>query len=143
MRIRIKAEDTLFAKLVKERASYRCECCLTYFPEGNRGGLECSHIWSRSKRSVRWHPLNAVAHCTGCHAHLGGNPIKFARWAEAHLGTEDFCRLEILAHQTQKFSKADIKDLRSDMRAELERMSDLRAQGCIGRIEFDLSRDAA
>jgi len=130
--------DIVFSKLVRERAGWRCEKCGTYYPEGKRMGLHCSHLWSRSKRSTRWHPLNAFAHCFSCHQRLGGNPVDFHEWALAQLGDRAFTDLRQLANQTVKRSKPELEDLYREMKVQLAHMEAERARGVTGRIEFTL-----
>ncbi len=128
--------DDVFSKLVRERVNFTCEACQTYYPEDRRMGLHCSHFYTRSKRSVRWFPDNATAHCYKCHTYYGGHPVEFAEWTEARLGAEKFHLLRRRAHTPLKLSKPDKEDLYQDMKAELERMQSERKSGVTGRIEF-------
>ncbi len=86
MKVRRDPLDDLFSKLVRERANWCCEKCGKYHPEGTRRSLHCSHFFSRRKRSTRWDPRNAAAHCFKCHQELGENPIEFTKWIKAYLG---------------------------------------------------------
>lgn len=130
--------DIIFSKLVRERANWTCEVCGTHYPEGKRQGLECSHFFTRSKRSTRWHPKNAAAHCTKCHFHLGGNPIEFAEWIEGHLGKPEAEALRLKANTPLKFTKTMKADLYQEMKAEMSRLEALRSEGETGRLEFEL-----
>lgn len=138
MKVKLDKRDKLFSKLVRERANWTCEACNEYFPEGERQRLHCSHIFSRRKRSVRFDPDNAAAHCFSCHQRLGENPVEFARWAECYLGV---ARLEALRNRSLKLikrSKPELEDLYQDMKAAYEHMLSRRRAGETGRLEFEL-----
>ena len=63
--------DIAFSKCIREAANWTCERCGTSYPK-NAPGLECSHHHTRGAWSIRFHPLNAEALCTGCHFLTGG-----------------------------------------------------------------------
>lgn len=132
--------DAAFSNLVRERADWHCENCKKYYPEGARAGLECSHFFTRSRKSTRWHPLNAAAHCTKCHFDLGGNPLKFADWIRDYLGRAKSGELSEANHAIVRWRKRDMEELYAEMKSELLRMKHLRAEGVRGRIEFDLPK---
>ena len=136
--------DALFSQLVRERANWRCESCGKIYPEGSRQGLHCSHFFTRSRKSVRWHPLNAAAHCYSCHTRLGGSPIDFADWIRDYLSRwhSDLCgdRLVSDSRKLVRWRKADLEELYSEMKKELSRMEELRRQGETGRLDFALPK---
>lgn len=138
MKVKLDKRDRLFSKLIRERVNWTCQRCGRYHPEGQRQSLHCSHIFSRRKRSVRWHPDNAVAHCFACHQYLGENPIEFAAWAEGILGEHRMALLRSLAGQMQKWTKPQLEDLYQDMKAAHEDMVARRNSGETGRLEFEL-----
>ncbi len=73
----IKKLDTLWSKLVKERAGHRCEVC------GNSAGrLNSHHIISKgvSPRALRWDLDNGICVCFRCHVWFHGNPVDSGRW---------------------------------------------------------------
>ena len=138
MGIKITPADQWFAKCVKERADWTCEYSNKYFPEGDRRGIECSHLFSRRHYSIRFDPRNAFAHSTHSHFHLGGNPVLFSRWAEEQLGSGCIERLIEKKNDTNlaKLVKKNLKDVAKHYKQEYERMRQLRAEGVTGRIEF-------
>jgi len=85
--------DYWFSLCVRERAGWKCEKCGTdYSPtiSENTGlpgnpGLHCSHYIGRANYAVRFDPLNADAHCYGCHAKFEGNPHRFMAWKLSRL----------------------------------------------------------
>jgi hypothetical protein len=129
--------DAVFSDLVRERANWTCERCGKYFPEGSRMGIHCSHIYSRRHAATRTHPLNAVAHCYACHSWYGGNPVLGGRWAESYLGTGIIQILEDLLRKPAKITKAEKEEKYQHYKKELQRLKKLRAQGKVGRIEFE------
>ncbi len=137
MKVRRDKSDILYSLLVRERAGWACERCNARFSEHQRGGLECSHFYTRSRRSVRVHPLNSAAHCTGCHTWLGGNPLEFGKWIEAHLGTKKTLHLQTLSRQLVNLKKHDKADIHANLKASWEDMQARRKAGEAGRLEFE------
>ena len=129
-------QDAVFSDLVRERANWTCEVCGKYYPEGSRGGLECSHFYSRSRNSTRLHPLNAAAQCTHCHFQLGGDPVLFTEWINQHLKKGEPEYLRFLANKIQKKPKWYKEEEYQHLKKELARMRKLRLEGETGRIEF-------
>lgn len=136
MKIRRDKRDALFSLLVRERAEWHCEACHRYFPEGDRRGLECSHFFSRRKRSVRWSPDNAAAHCFSCHQNLGENPIVFKKWIADYLGEKRLANLESRAQTIIRLKKHDLADIHANLKASFEDMAGRRKKGEWGRLEF-------
>lgn len=128
--------DKLFSDSVRERDNWTCTRCGTYYPEGRRQGLHCSHIFSRRHRSTRWEPLNAVAHCFKCHEYLGGNPVLFHFWAREYLGPYVLDMLIEKHHQIIKLTKNDKIELYAHQKAEYARMLRERAAGATGVLTF-------
>ena len=138
MNIKRTAPDIVFSNLVRERAEWTCErqSCSKYFPEGHRAGLECSHFYTRSRKSVRWSPLNACAQCTGCHSHLGGNPMEFADWIREYLGPEKSAALIVQNRIIMHLKRHDKREILANLKASLEHMQSCRRAGEVGRLEF-------
>lgn len=134
-KIKVSRLDAAFSQLVRERAAWCCEKCGQHYTQDRRRGLECSHLFGRRHYSVRWHPLNAAAHCTGCHFDLGSNPIEFAEWIKDHLGSQ-YQELIDLKNTPIRFREADKKEMLAHFNAELERLQSLRDRGKTGRLEF-------
>jgi len=129
--------DDVFSFLVRERADWTCERCFNTFPEGDRQGLHCSHFFSRSIPILRVHPLNASAHCMGCHSYLGGRPLEHVEWfkaAHGALALDDLRRMSLII---PRFRKQDRADMLQFYRSEKRRLLKLRDEGHTGRLEFD------
>ena len=116
-----KEEDRLFSLLVRTRAGWNCEKCGKNFAT-DRHSLHCSHFRSRRYTATRWHPENAAAHCAGCHRYLGEHPHEFGDWIRDYLGPVGYKLFRKVSGKTAKWTKADKKELRKQMREELKRM---------------------
>lgn len=137
MKVRRDKRDILFSQLVRERAEWCCQVCGRPFPEGQRQGLHCSHHFSRRKRSIRWNPDNASAHCFACHQTLGENPVLFHDWIKGHLGDEKFAALRVQAERLVRLKKHDLTDIHANLKASWQDMQARRKAGEAGRLEFD------
>ncbi len=124
--------DIEFSKCVRERVNWTCEKCGKYFPEGSRGGLDCSHFYGRGSWEIRFDPLNAEALCYGCHSHYGGvQRIPTENIKEILQEKMQDRELGLAARRTK--GKGEIS---KHYRQELKRMQGLRKQGETGRLEF-------
>jgi len=104
----IKKADKLFAEIVRKRG--RCQRC------GKTDNLQCAHLHSRSKKSVRWNFDNAFCLNAGCHlfwAHQ--EPVEFVEWAKAMLGEDRYVELNELARIPRKWSITDLEILIAGM----------------------------
>lgn len=136
MGIKRTPADIAFSKCVRERANWTCEKCGNYFPEGNRGGLDCSHHNGRGNWEIRFDPLNAEALCYGCHSHYGGTKQRI----EAVL-TENEIQILNEKMQDRNLGRESRKtkgkgEISKHYRDEFSRMQDNRDCGDNGRIEF-------
>lgn len=128
--------DAAFSNCVRERANWHCQRCAKYFPEGARGGLDCSHHHSRGNWSIRFEPLNAEALCYGCHSHVGGTQER----REQVLNKSQIELLFELKNDGMRgraYRKTKGKgDVAKHYRNEFARMRRLRELGERGVIEF-------
>ncbi len=137
MKIKLDKIDKVFSRLVRCRANWTCEKCGTFYEEGNRQGLHCSHIYGRARKSTRWSDLNAVAHCMGCHRFLTANPIIFSEWAKDYLGDENYFKLTRLANTPTRLNDSIKKEIYDDLRAQLKVMERARDEGEEGYLPFE------
>jgi len=138
--VKIKAVDRHFSNCVRERASWCCERCGKYYPEGpKRMGLHCSHFHGRGKWGTRIDPENCESLCYGCHIHMGSNPYIHMRRREAELGEVVFDLLRERSNDTRlgRMIKKQEREASKHYLAEYRRMQALRAEGVTGRIEFE------
>lgn len=129
MRIKVDKLDTKFSLLIRERARWRCEYCGRYFPEGERGGLSCSHFIGRRKRSVRYDPDNAAAMCYACHMKCEENPLDFATWVRLRLGDERYDDLRQRASYPLKLTKVDREALYTHLKEQLKKQEKAHREG--------------
>ena len=102
--------DIAWSKLVKLRASNKCEYC------GKTSYLNSHHIYSRSKRSVRWDVKNGICLCVGHHtfsstfsAHK--TPLEFVKWLEDYKGTDYIDNLTLKANTISKLHTFEKEEL--------------------------------
>jgi len=134
MKVKIDKRDTIFSKLVRERAGWLCERCGV---SSDNTKLECSHIFSRSHKGVRWHPDNAQSLCFNCHKWWHSSPATSGVWIRELLGDGFIDLLEEKKNQIKKYTKADKEDIATHLRSEYKIMMSKRDQGDQGRIEFE------
>ena len=98
--------DKIFSLLVRKRG-YCQKCNLT---EDSK--LQCAHIHSRSRLSVRWDLMNAFCLCSGCHifwAHK--HPIEFAEFTRKQLGDYNYAQLITRANSIKKWTIPEMQNL--------------------------------
>ena len=112
--------DEAWSMAVKKKAGFKCEHC------HKRSPLNSHHIFSRSKRSVRWDVMNGICLCVGCHtfsskfsAHK--TPTEFTNWLYRYKGQEYMDLLTLKANSISKLHKFE-KEL---LLNELEQRYDL------------------
>lgn len=114
-----KRLDEAWSELVKIRASYRCEYC--YKP----GTLNSHHIYSRSKRSVRWNPKNGVCLCASHHAlsskfSAHKTPVEFLDWITLKRGKQFIDALRVQANYESHLHKFEKELLLKDLNKEIK-----------------------
>lgn len=92
--------DNLWRDLVKKNAGNKCEMC------GKTQYLNCHHIFSRSRKSVRWDENNGVCLCAGHHTLCNDSahkaPADFIEWIKGKRGEKWYQDLRIRANTPQK-----------------------------------------
>ena len=69
--------DKVVPQIIKLRDEQICQRCGHYC---SGQGCHWSHIYSRTRLSMRWNLLNAIVLCAGCHQWWHDNPIDSGRW---------------------------------------------------------------
>ena len=128
--------DIAFSDCVRERANWTCERCGTYYPEGNRGGLECSHHHSRGNWGIRFDPLNAEALCTGCHFLEGGTEQRRGLVLSEQEQLLLFEKMRDVSLAKAARATKGKGDIAKHYRIEKRRLEGLRAGGMNGRLPF-------
>ena len=110
--------DDAWSKLVKLRANKKCEYC------GKTSYLNSHHIFSRSKKSVRWDTMNGVCLCVGHHtfsskfsAHK--TPTEFHIWLVEKKGNDFIQRLRLKANSVAKWSNFEKELILKELRKEI------------------------
>ena len=129
--MKISSADSYFSKCVREANENTCEWC------GKVGLMDCSHVFSRRHRSIRWDKLNANCLCKGCHRKWHESPANSMQWFESEFGIG---RIEILREKMNakiKIPKAEEKEIAKHYREQLKVIQQKREDGECGYIEFD------
>jgi 5-methylcytosine-specific restriction endonuclease McrA len=106
-KIKICKEDKLFSDWVRwERDGGKCQRCGKVY-ERPSSGLQNSHYYTRSKKSVRFYPDNCDALCYGCHSYFEARKnAEYQDWKKERLGEERYQALVDRSNQVMKFDKA-------------------------------------
>ena len=93
-----KMLDALCRLVVLARDGHRCRRC------GATNRLQWCHIYSRRYQSLRWHTLNSMMLCAGCHLWQHHNPIEGGRFFESELGRE-WDKLQLIRRTPRKVDR--------------------------------------
>lgn len=93
--------DVLLGEIVRARGE--CQNCHRSPPAVQ---LQTAHILSRRFIRTRYEPTNVFALCAGCHHAMTDDPVRFARFALAHIGTAVYEGLVVLSQRTDRFDWA-------------------------------------
>ena len=134
--------DAHFSLCVREAANWTCERCGKYFPEGaGRQGLHCSHFHGRGNWGIRFDPLNAFAHCYGCHMYFQANPIEFTEWVLERIGQDNF---DLLLEKKNDRSLAKLVrktkgkgEISKHYRIQHDLLKQKRAEGDTSKLTFE------
>lgn len=97
--IRTTKADEAFSLAIRLRANFTCEHCGHRFSMQNRKDLHCAHFYGRENLNVRYHPLNAVALCKGCHINFDrNNKAAFTAFIKQKLGEWQYAALQAAAN---------------------------------------------
>lgn len=126
--------DKHFSNCIRARANWHCENCGGDF-SNYREYLDCSHFITRGEKSVRVHPLNAFAHCKGCHQKLGGgrwgggNVAEFTAHYDARRGPWFRLFITKLARMPFRYYDSYIPEISKHYREQFKRIDKLRKDG--------------
>jgi len=115
----IKTLDSLSRECAIQKYGSECAYCR------KRSPLNVHHIFSRSKKSVRWDMDNLIVLCAGCHT-LGNNsfhknPIESIEWLKEKRGITWYQKLRLKANQ---ISKPDYNLEKLYLEIELQKQKD-------------------
>ena len=130
------ALDAVFSDCVREAADWTCARCSRVFPDRKGKDIHASHFYSRSYNATRWFPDNVSCLCAACHDHLGKHPDDHSDFIRGLLGPVRYGWLRERKARIYRYRDSDKRDMRKHYRDELERMTELRANGCIGPLQL-------
>ena len=111
--------DVAWSKLVKLKAGMKCEV-----PRCGKTVLNSHHIYSRSKKSTRWHVPNGICLCVGHHtfsskfsAHK--TPTEFTEWLIQYRGSDFMDRLRLRANTISKLHAFEKQILLDELLKEI------------------------
>lgn len=99
MRIKIDNLDKLFSRYIRLRSEGYDEYTGKY---AGYDKLQCCHFHSRSKKSVRLDPDNAIAATFGSHQYLDSHPMEKVEFWKQKLGEQKFDMLNSRARTPAK-----------------------------------------
>lgn len=97
--VKVDKLDTLFSKLVRSLAGWKCELC---GKSGETGQLHCHHFIGRRYRRTRWLTENAIAACVACHNQLEDFPLLSRDVFVKRVGSDRAEQLGMLARSGAK-----------------------------------------
>lgn len=116
-----KKLDDAWSKLVKLKAGNKCEYC------GKTSYLNSHHIYSRSKKSTRWHAQNGISLCVGHHTFSSNfsahkTPLEFMDWLINYKGQDFIDRLRIKANSISKLHNFEKELLLKELEKEIAQL---------------------
>ena len=112
--------DKYFSDYVRELADYVCERCGDEYERGSIPGIELSHFWSRSNKSVRWDLENAAALCRNCHQYFTDHQVEHSEWFLDRLGNDAVKALERRARTPAKIDEKEVAAKYKQMLTDLK-----------------------
>lgn len=140
MALKLKPADIAFSQCIREAADHTCLRCGIRKPPTNRrgsSGLDCSHVYSRRHKSIRWDTMNAKALCTACHRWWHENPVESGVWYMHLVGEGNMLLLTEKRNQIVKISKAEEKLIAKHYREQLQVLIQRRLDGETGQLTFE------
>ena len=111
--MKISAADKYFSLCIRTAADNTCVTC------GKQGRMECSHVYSRRHRTIRWDVENAMSQCNGCHRKWHESPLKSFTWFEYKFGNGRVELLREKMNNKQKVSKLEEKEIAKHYKEQL------------------------
>lgn len=122
--------DIAFSKCVRTAHDNTCEWC------GKIGLMDCSHVFSRRHRTIRWDKLNANCLCKGCHRKWHESPANSMHWFLMKFGED---RIDLLREKMRskiRVPKAEEREIAAHYREQVKLIEEKRASGETGYIDF-------
>ena len=138
--MKLSPADIAFSQCIREAANHTCMRCGIYKPPTNRrgsSGLDCSHVFGRSNRTIRWCKDNAKSLCSTCHRWWHANPTESGAWFSGIVGDGFMDALIEKRNAKYKISKLEEKEIAKHYREQLKILESRRLDGETGQLEFE------
>ena len=138
--MKLSPADIAFSQCVRASADHTCLRCGIQKPPTNRrgsSGMDCSHVYGRRHRTVRWAKENAKCLCTGCHRWWHENPADSGEWFVNLVGEGFMSMLREKRDSMVKVSKIEEKAIARHYRLQLKNIDKKRLNGETGVIQFE------
>ncbi len=96
--------DAIVREIVLKRDG-RCVVC------GKVTNLQCGHLITRTKRSVRWDLKNCNVQCAGCNFYHEHNPHPYTNWFINRYGLEEYQRLFAKSEAIGKYTIDELETM--------------------------------
>ncbi len=137
--MKLSPADIVFSQCVRGAADHICLKCYIQKPPTNRrgsSGMDCSHVYGRRHRTIRWAKENAKCLCSTCHRWWHENPTESGKWFLSIVGEAFMEKVREKRDLKIKVSKAEEKEIAKHYRNELKIIEAKRAEGQTGYIDF-------
>lgn len=101
--------------------------------------LQCGHLISRVKRSVRWDLFNCNAQCSGCNQRHEWYPERYTLWFVSRVGAENYARLCAEAERANKLTTEELERLHMELLKIRQYQKDCEQQGAAWCPRFSQS----
>lgn len=101
----VQKADKAFSLYIRQKYNNTCVTC------GSKKNPTCSHLISRTKRSVRWHVMNAVTQCAPCNFKHEYYPEALTQWWINENGLSAYNILIIRSNQVKKHTRDELKEI--------------------------------
>lgn len=137
--MKLTAADIAFSQCIRAAADHTClRCGIRKEPTNRRGssGMDCSHVYGRRHRTVRWCKENAKCLCTACHRWWHENPADSGAWFESLVGEGFINALREKRDSMVKVPKSEEKQVAKHYRQQTTIIEQKRLDGITGQIDF-------
>lgn len=119
--IKIQVIDSLFSRLLRWGADWKCERCGAQHEVGSRG-LHASHFIGRANRRTRWDARNIDVLCWGCHQYMETHKAtEYRDYKIKQLGEKGFLELVVDAREIKQWTPAEKEQLKEAFKEELKK----------------------
>ena len=129
--MKLSSADIAFSHCIRAAADNTCLRCKKQFER-----TECSHVFGRRHRTIRWAKDNAKCLCHACHRWWHENPADSGRWFLLEVGKHFLDLLREKRDSRVKVPKSEEKEIAKHYREQLKQIEDKRLDGQTGYVDF-------